>query len=300
MQKLAALPIEDNVYNWLADYLCNRTHCTKVNGVISPPLPINASIVQGSAIGPVAFILNASDLRPSEPGNRLHKYADDTYFLIPLNNSHTITSELDHIASWASANNLRLNPTKSTEMIIRSGRRDSQPPPPPLPGITRVKQMDILGVTIQDSLSMDAHARALVGSASQNLYALKILKAHGLPTASLYNVCQATLVSRITYAAPAWYGFTKAADRSSLQAVITKATRWELNMKPAPLPDDLVKSADRKLFRNILNLANHVLHSFLPPVKQTAHNLRRRTHNRVLPLKTVSTERNFFLRMLYA
>ena len=128
--------------------------------------------------------------------------------------------------------------------------------------------MEILGVTIQENLGMDAHTRAVVGSACQNLYALKILKAHGLPTASLYNVCQATLVSRMTYAAPAWYGFTKAADRTNLQAVLTKATRWGLNMKPAPQLDDLVKSADHKLFRNILSFTSHVLHSLLPPLNR--------------------------------
>ena len=108
--------------------------------------------------------------------------------------------------------------------------------------------MEILGVTIQDTLSMEAHTKTLVGNTSQNLYALKILKAHGLPTTSLYNVCRATLVSRMTYAAPAWYGFTKAADRSSLQAVLTKATRWGLDVKPASQIEDLVNSADQKLF----------------------------------------------------
>ena len=244
MQKPAACPIDDKLYNWVVDYLSNRTHCTKVHGVISPPLPINASIVQGSAIGPVAFILNATDLRASKPGNKLHKYADDTYLLVPSSNSHTIAHEMEHIASWASDNNLRLNPNKSTEMVIRIGRSARQPPPP-LPGIARVKQMDILGVTIQDSLSMDAHTRAVVGSACQNLYALKILKAHGLPTTSLYNVCRATLVSRMTYAAPAWFGFTKAANRVDLQAVLTKATRWGLNIKPAPQLEDIVKAADQ-------------------------------------------------------
>ena len=71
--------------------------------------------------------------------------------------------------------------------------------------------MEILGVTMQDSLSMEAHIKTLVGNTSQNLYALKILKAHGLPTTSLYDVCRATLASRMIYAAPAWYGFTKAA-----------------------------------------------------------------------------------------
>src|SRR5271163_730131 len=96
-----------------------------------------------------------------------------------------------------------------------------------------------------------AHTKAVVGSGCQNLYALKILKAHGLPTASLYNVCQATPISRMTYAAPAWYGFTKAANRCSLQAVLIKATRWGLNKYPASQLGELVKTADKKqIFKN--------------------------------------------------
>ena len=47
MQKLAACPLDDKVFNWISDYLCNRTHCTKVQGIISPPLgdkPVNQAL----------------------------------------------------------------------------------------------------------------------------------------------------------------------------------------------------------------------------------------------------------------
>ena len=106
--KAHGLPIS-SIYNWIADYLRNRSHCTKVNGIISAPLSINASVVQDSAIGPLAFILNASDLRTSTPGNKLHKYADDTYMylVVPANNSHTIVGELAQIAPWTNAKNLK-------------------------------------------------------------------------------------------------------------------------------------------------------------------------------------------------
>ena len=103
MSKLASLPINDTIYNWIADYLRNLSHCTKVNGIISAPLSINASVMQGSAIGPLAFILNASDLRTSTPGNKMHKYADDASLVVPANKSHTIVGELAHIATWANA-----------------------------------------------------------------------------------------------------------------------------------------------------------------------------------------------------
>jgi len=46
-------------------------------------LPINVSIIQGSCLGPVCYIFNASDLYPINPSNKLYKYADDTYLLVP-------------------------------------------------------------------------------------------------------------------------------------------------------------------------------------------------------------------------
>ena len=71
-------------------------------------LPINASIIQCSAFGPVEYVFTTSDLSTLLPTNRLCNYADDTYLLVPAINTQTIPQEL-HISDWASANNLKLN-----------------------------------------------------------------------------------------------------------------------------------------------------------------------------------------------
>ena len=126
MDKIAQFPLPDRIYNWLEDYLHQRVHCTKTKSGTSPALGINSSVVQGSAVGPIAFILNASDLKASAQGNILRKYADDTYLICPATNSHTIAAEMTHIAQWADNNNLRLNPTKSTEMIVHNKRYGTQ------------------------------------------------------------------------------------------------------------------------------------------------------------------------------
>jgi len=42
--------------------------------------------------------------------NKVHaKYADDTYLLVAASNSPSIPQEIQHIANWATANNLKLN-----------------------------------------------------------------------------------------------------------------------------------------------------------------------------------------------
>src|SRR6476469_8122910 len=95
----------------------------------------------------------ASDLYPSTPSNTCKKYADDAYLIVPSNNSSSIPRELDHISSWASQNNLQLNPSKSTEIIFRKPR-SRVPDPPPTVGLLRVSSLKVLGVTLKFDLCM--------------------------------------------------------------------------------------------------------------------------------------------------
>ena len=77
---------------------------------------ISAGIIQGSGVGPSAFVVTAGDLRPITADNKLVKYADDSYLIIPARNSHTRSAEIDNIEHWAQTNNLKLNREKSKEI----------------------------------------------------------------------------------------------------------------------------------------------------------------------------------------
>ena len=61
MQKMAQFPMPDFAYNWVASFLLDRKHMTKFEQTLSSVLSINASIIQGSVIGPTAYVINASD-----------------------------------------------------------------------------------------------------------------------------------------------------------------------------------------------------------------------------------------------
>ena len=118
---------------------------------------ITADVIQGSAIGPASFLVCASDLHPARQGNYHNKYADDVCLIIPSSNSHTCALELQHIAEWASDNNLKLNETKSYEMIVTSSSskiKNLTEIPAPLPNIARVDSLVMLGVTIQNNLKI--------------------------------------------------------------------------------------------------------------------------------------------------
>ena len=154
--QLALLPLPDFLYNWILSLLQNRQHCTKFLGQISAFCKINASIIHGSGLGPSNFVVAISGLKPMHCSKKLLKYADDSYILIPSSVIATTASELENVATWALTCNLKLNSNKSKEMIFRRPRSKLNLPPP-IPGVARVVESVILGVTITDRLSFDPH-----------------------------------------------------------------------------------------------------------------------------------------------
>ena len=62
MAKVAQLDLPDSAYNCLTNHLYGHSHCTKYNGHTSDMHEVNASIIQGSGVGPALYVLNAADL----------------------------------------------------------------------------------------------------------------------------------------------------------------------------------------------------------------------------------------------
>ena len=79
---------------------------------------ISASIIQGSVIGPVSYIITAPDLQPASQANFIVKCADDTYVIIPAGNISSDPVELTNTSNWACDNNLEVNFDKSVEMVF--------------------------------------------------------------------------------------------------------------------------------------------------------------------------------------
>ena len=95
-------------------------------------------------------------------------------------------------------------------------------------------------------------------------------------------------------------GFSSAADRQQLKAIINRAIRWCYYKKTDPSLNKACSIRERNLFLSVLQNPSHVLHHLLPPVKPHHYNLRSRPHNRILPAKTHPLmKKNFLSRMLY-
>ena len=222
--------------------------------------------MQGSALGPILFIIGATDLQPVCKSNAICKYADDFYLLVPATNEASIAAEIDSIDSWAAANNLKINKAKTHEIVFTSRGNRPAPDPPALKDITRVSTLNVLGVSLHSTLQMSEHINSVILKANQTLYALKTLKSHGLSGMNLNNVCRATLIPKLTYAMPAWSGFASSEHFIRLQAILNRAERWGLTSGTAlPSVKQLSQQADNTLFTGVVSSRVHVMKSLLTP-----------------------------------
>ena len=288
-------------YNWIVSFFGDHSHCTKFQGTTSPFVSVNASVIQGSALGPAAYLINAADLNPVNKDNLMVKFADDVCLIVGSSNEHTRVEELLNVETWAENNNLKLNSAKSVEIVFENhSKRKCSTMPPPVPNIVRHDSHKWLGVIISRTFRMREHIDSVLASCQKTLFALKTLRAHGMSTESLHRVYEAVALGKIRYASSAWFGFTSSDDRDRIDTFLRKSTRFGFLPQDHPTFSALCERADLRLFNSILSEPNHVLRPLLPPVVSRTYNLRRRAHNFALPERTSAlSDKNFFIRMLY-
>ena len=136
--------------------------------------------LQGSAVGPVAYVINTGDLVAVTPVNRICKYADDAYVIVPAANSHTRNVEVANTEQWATTNNLTLNQIKSVEIIFTEKHRFRVSHHPTLPGIRRVTTLKMLGVTLTNHMSASEHVSDIISRCAQSIHAVRTLRCHGM------------------------------------------------------------------------------------------------------------------------
>ena len=296
---LAQLPIPDCIYNWILALLNNRQHCTKFQGLTSVLKYINASIVQGSGLGPSNFITAISGLKTVNPYNRIMKYADDSYLLVPASQINSTGAELQAIETWAASCNLKLNAAKTKEMVVTKPRAKMVALPEEYPGIVRVHELTVLGVILTENFSMAPHVAKICTRASQSIYALRLLRSHGLAGQRLFDVVSSTTLARLTYAMPAWIGYINEEQKGRINAVIKKLIRFQYLPPDQPLIEELSQKSDLRLFKSVISNPNHILNKFLPPIKTTKYSMRSRPHNRQLPMDDSFERRGFINRLLF-
>jgi len=221
-------------------------------------LQVSASIIQGSAIGPVSYDINASDRSTVTPVQVCWRYL--------FGNSHQQRSVQRNqaVAEWDQRNNLKLNRGKTAKIIFRDRKRKRENQDPPmLSDIRRDSQIKILGVTLTNHLSISEHVREVIGKCGQTMYVLKVLRSHGLNDAALKDIYKSVVLAKLLYASPAWWGFATESDKHRIEAFVRHGVRLQLYGATDPTPTQLAEEADKTLFGSITRNQQHDLNCLL-------------------------------------
>ena len=205
------------------------------------------------------------------------------------------------VEAWALQNNLVLNYAKSHHMVVRRPRfpRDHVSIKG-VSSINRVFEMKVLGVTFSDTLSLSPHVKYLSAKSAQNAFALRTLHAHGLSGRALWTVTQAHIISRLTYACSAWWGFVTPARGISLlrwspdwrkRTICLQISQLSTKWWPLQTSNSSIKLSQTP--------PTYLLHSSHP--RNHTHNLRKRPHDLQIPShKTNILDKNFITRTILA
>lgn len=295
--KLSQLCIPKEIFNWMISFFKEHQHYTIFGGDTSTTTTINSGVIQGSALGPFAYVVVASDLKPTDTNNSLIKYADDTYLVIRSDSVQTAQEELTNVQTWAAANNLKLNSGKTREIIFKRPR--SKTMPTAIPGILRVDKINILGVTMTQTMSMKEHISALIKKCHSNIYAIKLLRSRGLEKKSAHNIFQALIVNRLLYACQCWWGFVSKEDKHRIQQLLKRSARFGFCSSDTNFTET-VSSMEDRLFKCVL-MSNHVLHHLIPPKNMHQYNLRSNvsSHNCIRSCLTNQSQKHFIQRQIH-
>jgi hypothetical protein len=130
LHKLALYGFSGVLLSWLTDYLSNRTQLVRILNCYSTPRNVTSGVIQGSALGPVLFVLYINDLDTHISEAFTLKYADDVKVAISSRKDvssqikaiDTFQADLNNIQRWSEDNHLSLNANKTKLMCFgRSG-----------------------------------------------------------------------------------------------------------------------------------------------------------------------------------
>ena len=269
----------------------------KYAGLVSTVAAIYASVIQGSALGPASYVVMAADLHPVNVRNRIFKFADDTYLVVPGGNVDTCQEQIDHLQTWATANNLRLNRDKMKEIVFSAYRKRAPPsPPPPRPDIKRVASLRVLGVIVNNSLTAADHVATLLSSCSRMMYACQT---HRYRMYSVLSSSRASSTRRLRGPACA---LPLTAHVSTLDSLLRRSKRLGYCRIDQLAVADMFSSANDEFFSRIKSNSHHVLQPYLPDDKEIPYQLllRARSHTMALINKTkFLNDADFIIRLLY-
>jgi hypothetical protein len=201
LAKLNKMGIQGTALDWFKNYLSGRSQSVEINGILSDPLELDISVIQGSILGPILFLCYINDFWLVTTLFSV-LFADDTTCLGKGKNLSDLTNyvnlELQKISNWFRANKMAVNANKTKFIVFRTRGKPINPldcilyfneneiglpnNPNLIHEIERIhnggktKSFKLLGVLFDEYLSFDDHISHLCTKISKSLFCINRVK----------------------------------------------------------------------------------------------------------------------------
>ncbi len=175
LHKLECMGIGGNLLAWIKSYLEERKVKVVLNGISSEIKPINASVPQGSILGPLLFLCYVNDII-DDLETLPYLFADDTSLFCTIDPKNPnvaftkVNSDLTKLSQWSKQWRVTFNAAKTVYMII-SNRKTTNYPNLYLHGhqLTRVTTHKHLGITFSHDMKWGDHIDSIIQKALSRL-----------------------------------------------------------------------------------------------------------------------------------
>ena len=120
LQRIGNLGVVGSVLRWFKNYLSGRVHRVKLHNQFSEWREMKGGILQGSALGPLLFVIYMNNLPLQITDGLLVQYADDTTLVCsgstPSAAAAVLNSQLKLVHNWIRNSKMSLNHSKSSVM----------------------------------------------------------------------------------------------------------------------------------------------------------------------------------------
>ena len=131
---------------------------------------VPSGVPQGTELGPWLFLLMINDLNIGDHG--IWKYVDDTTTseIVLKDGTSNAQNIANKVMSWSSENRVQLNSDKCKELRISFSNQPREVDPVVVDGkeLEVVDTVDLLGVTITNQLTWNAHIGKVIKTGANN------------------------------------------------------------------------------------------------------------------------------------
>jgi len=194
--------------------------------------------------------------------SKLIKFADDITLIEAFFKGSAPPSNIETIWRWTDDFKLRLNLSKSHQLLIHRGRTQRVTA---YPDIHVASSITILGFTFNDRLNWNSHFDRVILIASRRLHLLRMLKPH-LTNDQLRQVFNACIMSILMYGSPLFCQLSKR-NLVKMEKVRKRSHRiiCGVDCECSRLP--VIEDSRRKIALKLLkkcHLRNHPLNHLVP------------------------------------